>query len=83
MINWLNQNKISYPTNGLKPEIYNIIKLNKPKPIYKTDVLAEAQGHVVLRLPVRHCELSPIGLCWAYCKDHIAKYNKSSKFSGR
>ncbi|KAJ8321518.1 hypothetical protein KUTeg_000930 [Tegillarca granosa] len=56
MIKWLNDNNIAFPNNALKPEIYQIIKRNKPKPIYKTDVMTELHGHVVLRLPERQCE---------------------------
>ena len=37
--------------------------------VYRSDMLAQQHGHVVLRTSVRHCELHPIELIWANCKD--------------
>ena len=62
MIDWLNERSIPFP-----PLSKCIIKASKPKPIFKTDVLAGEQGHFVLRLPIRHCELTQIELIWANC----------------
>ena len=36
--------------------------MNRPEQVYQTDDIAHASGHLVLRLPVRHCELNPIEL---------------------
>ena len=44
----------------LKAELLEIAGRHRLDPVYETDVLAKAQGHRVLRLPVRHCELNPI-----------------------
>jgi hypothetical protein len=38
-------------------------------------LLANLHGHEVLRNPVRHCELNPIGLTWAQVKGFVAKKN--------
>ena len=45
--------------------------------VYKTDVVAEAVGHCVLRLSIAHCELNPIELIWAQVKGYAAKNNKT------
>jgi hypothetical protein len=34
-----------------KTELYEIIKLKKPEPVYKTDEFLRGKGHDVLRLP--------------------------------
>ena len=33
--------------------------------------------HIVLRLPVAHCELNPIELAWGSVKGYVAKHNKT------
>ena len=52
----------------LKAELLEIAGRHRLDPVYETDVLAKAQGHRVLRLPVRHCELNPIELIQAQLK---------------
>ena len=63
-----------------KTELYEIIKKNKPNIHYKTDYLANKHGHIVLRTPVKHCELNAIGLIWGFCKNYVAVHNKTFKF---
>ncbi|KAJ8317137.1 hypothetical protein KUTeg_005041, partial [Tegillarca granosa] len=65
MIQWLKDNNITFPTYAKKPKLYEIIKRNKSAPVYKLDVFDHRQGHFVLRLTVRHCELNPMELFWA------------------
>ena len=64
-----------------KPELYEIIKRNKPEIIYKTDEIAWQWGHTVLRTPVRQCELNPIELIWAQVKHFVAKQNTTFRMS--
>ena len=40
------------------------------------EAIAEQAGHVVLRLPPYHCELSPIDLALAAEKNYVAAENK-------
>ena len=75
MMDWLTARSINVPPNSKCVDLRALIKQNKPKSIYRTDVLAGEQGHFVLRLPVRHCELNPIELVWANCKNYIARNN--------
>ena len=81
MIDWLNERSIPFPPLSKCIDLLNIIKARKPKPIFKTDVLAGEQGHFVLRLPVRHCELNPIELIWANCKNSVARNNSTFKMA--
>ena len=61
----------------LKSELLQLVRLNSVATIYKTDVVAEAAGHCVLRLPIAHCELNPIELIWAQVKGYAARNNKT------
>ena len=79
MIDWLTERSINIPQNSKFSDLKVLIKQNKPKPVYITDSLAGEQGHFVLRLPVRHCELNPIELVWANCKNFDARKNITSK----
>ena len=81
MIDWLNARSIPFPPLSKCIDLLNIIKARKPKPVYKTDVLAGQHGHFVLRLPVRHCELNPIELIWANCKNFVARNNSTFKMA--
>jgi hypothetical protein len=52
--------KIPFDGKMKKTELYEIIKLKKPEPVYKTDEFLRGKGHDVLRLPPYHCEFNPI-----------------------
>ena len=67
---WLKDSKIPFDDKMKKTELYEIIKLKKPEPIYKTDEFFRGKGHDVLRLPhaIVNLTLSKWygcqGLCW-------------------
>ena len=76
MIDWLQKNEISFPENCLKPQLYNIIKANKPPKQYVSDNLITAGGiHQILRLPPYHCDLNPIEMIWGITKNKVATNN--------
>ena len=79
MIQWLSAKNVMFDSTVTKPELYEIIKQHKPKPIYCTDVIANQWGHDVLRTPVRQCELNPIELVWAKVKTCVASKNSTFK----
>ena len=81
LIDWLTERSINIPPNIKCSDLKALINQNKPKQVYITDSLAGEQGHFVLRLPVRHCELNPIELVWANCKNYVARMNTTSKVS--
>jgi len=70
---WLDVNDIPWGQDLLKAELYALCKLNKPKPEYKIDRIAEAAGHKILRTPQYHPELQPIEVCWGVVKNHMAR----------
>lgn len=76
MQKWLSERSISYTDSMLKPELYDLIKLNKPRfKMFRIDsILAEA-GHSVLRLPPYHPDLNPIELIWSMLKGRVGKKN--------
>jgi transposase len=53
----------------LKAQLYELIKLNKPKQkcYVIAQILAE-EGHTVLRRPPYHPDINPIELIWADVK---------------
>ena len=81
MLTWLRERNIAFDNSLTKPELYEIIKRNKPQIVYKTDELAWQWGHTVLRTPVRQCELNPIELVWAQVKHYVAKNNTTFRMS--
>nr|XP_037876289.1 uncharacterized protein LOC105841395 isoform X1 [Bombyx mori] len=62
---WLRQNKIEYGENLTKPQVLEIIKRNKPEPIYDL-------------LPY-HYDLNPIELIWRTMKRNVASVNIDHK----
>lgn len=60
---WLKSNRPSeYHDDMLKPELYQKCKALCPKPKYILDVIAEEQGHTIIRTPQYHPELQPLFL---------------------
>lgn len=50
------------------------MKSFEPKPEHKIDKIAEAAGHLILRIPQYHPELQPIEMCWGVMKNYMAKH---------
>ena len=48
---WLKDSKIPFDDKMKKTELYEIIKLKKAEPVYKTDEFLHGKGHNVLCLP--------------------------------
>ena len=59
----------------LKPDLYEIIKQNKPAKIFVVDEMIKKEGHSVVRLPPYHCNLNPIENIWALMKRDVAANN--------
>jgi hypothetical protein len=51
MQKWLKDKKNPFDGKMKKTELYEIIKLKKPEPVYKTDEFLRGKGHDVLRRP--------------------------------
>lgn len=70
---WLTKNHISTPEDILKSELIEILGKIAPVPTYELDVVAERNGHSILRTPPYHPELQPIEICWGIVKNQIAR----------
>ncbi|XP_038207526.1 uncharacterized protein LOC119829196 [Zerene cesonia] len=81
MQKWLQDKGIAYRENMLKPELYNLIKLNKDlhKKFSVDNILAE-NNHSVLRLPPYHPDLNPIEMAWANIKGYVSDKNVTWNF---
>ncbi|XP_072400882.1 uncharacterized protein [Diabrotica undecimpunctata] len=82
MQEWLRERNIAYTASMLKPDLYNIIKLHKPRYIkYAIDRIIRAQGHDVFRLPPYHPDLNPIEMVWAALKSYVGARNVDFTFT--
>ena len=81
MQDWLTDMDISFDPKLKKPQLYDLVKANKPPPKYKVDDKIRSAGHEVLRLPPYHCNFNPIELIWANLKSHIGIENNSFKLA--
>ena len=81
MQDWLTKRGIPWDKKMLKPDLYNIIKHNKPEKIFVVDEMIKKEGHSVLRLPPYHCNLNPIENIWALIKRDIAANNTTFKIA--
>jgi len=57
-------------------ELLGLVAQVKPAQRYKTDEIAHRHGHLVLRLPMRHCELNPIELIQGIQRNRNYNINK-------
>nr|XP_022913139.1 uncharacterized protein LOC111423981 [Onthophagus taurus] len=80
MADWLRRRNINFCPQMTKPELYNIIKQNKPRyKEYELDKLLNDRNHDVLRLPPYHPDLNPIELVWTSMKQYVAAKNVTFK----
>jgi transposase len=61
-----------YRDDMLKPELYQRCQHLCPAPKLMLDLMAEAEGHTIIRTPPYHPELQPIETCWAITKEYCA-----------
>ena len=76
---WLSRNNILFSESATNKELLEITGRHRTATVYETDRMAELQGHKVLRLPVRHCELNPIELIQAQEKGFAVRNNMTFK----
>lgn len=75
MQEWIKSNNLCYLDTMTKPELYEIIKMNKKADVFEADDILKQHGHQVVRLPPYHCDLNPIELIWASVKRKVAETN--------
>ena len=78
---WLTKNDIPWTAQMRKPELLDLVRANKPAPVYVCDELAAAQNFQVVRLPPYHCIFNPIEMVWGWVKQEVAKRNKTFKIN--
>ena len=69
---WLIRNEYPWGGDMLKSELLELCKRAAPLPEYRLDLLAQENGHEILRTPPYHPELQPIEICWAVVKNYMA-----------
>ncbi|XP_045516861.1 uncharacterized protein LOC123709513 [Pieris brassicae] len=73
---WLTEKGIQYEETHLKPQLYNLIKINKDKfKTFSIDRILAERGHQVLRLPPYHPDLNPIEMTWSDTKQYVGSKN--------
>lgn len=73
---WLTEKGIHYDEMLLKPQLYNLIKVNKERfKTFSVDRILGEKGHEVLRLPPYHPNLNPIEMAWSDIKQYVASKN--------
>jgi hypothetical protein len=72
IIDWLNAHEISFSSNLRRPELLEIVKINKEKVPFSCIRIAEQYEHEVSFTPPYHCELQPIEGVWAVVKGEVA-----------
>jgi hypothetical protein len=77
MQKWLKDKKFPFDGKMKKTELYEIIKLNKPEPVYKTDEFLRGKGYDVLRLPPYHYEFNPIEMVCGDVKGYVGRENNT------
>lgn len=76
MIRWLIRNDVQCNEKMLKPELYQLIKLNKSRTkMYEIDAILAEHDHSALRLPPYHPDLNPIEMIWSTIKNYVALKN--------
>lgn len=65
--------------NMLKADLYELIKLNKPRhKKFIIDDIFKQHDHNILRLPPYHPDLNPIELVWTSLKQNVAEKTQPS-----
>ncbi|CAK1584696.1 unnamed protein product [Parnassius mnemosyne] len=70
---WLSAKGITFTSEMLKPQVYQLIKNNKDRfKTFSIDKIFKEHGHDVLRLPPYHPNLNPIEMAWAAIKGYVS-----------
>jgi transposase len=80
MIDWLKKKNIPYPIDAKKPELYDLVRIHKPRlKTYEIDSKASSQGFKILRLPPYHCQYNAIEMVWSALKGYVKDRNTTFK----
>ncbi|GBB86558.1 hypothetical protein RclHR1_12990007 [Rhizophagus clarus] len=73
IIDWLNAYNIDISDELRKPELLELVKMNKEKVPFSCVKIAEQHEHEVSFTPPYHCELQPIEGIWVVVKGEVAR----------
>uniref|UniRef100_U9UV59 Tc1-like transposase DDE domain-containing protein n=1 Tax=Rhizophagus irregularis (strain DAOM 181602 / DAOM 197198 / MUCL 43194) TaxID=747089 RepID=U9UV59_RHIID len=73
LIDWLNAHEISFSSDLKRPELLELVRINKEKVPFSCIKIAEQYEHEVSFTPPYHCELQPIEGVWAVVKGEVAR----------
>ncbi|GES72439.1 retrovirus-related Pol polyprotein from transposon 412 [Rhizophagus clarus] len=71
LIKWLNAHDIPFSSNLKRPELLELVRINKEKVPFACVKIAEQYEHELSFTPPYHCELQPIEGVWAVVKDAL------------
>lgn len=75
---WLSEKGVPWSSDMVKAELMKLVdNVHASGDRYRVDCIAEAAGHLVVRLPPYHCQLNPIELVWSDVKGFVAAANKT------
>ncbi|KAH6938232.1 hypothetical protein HPB50_008045 [Hyalomma asiaticum] len=75
---WLSEKGVPWSSDIVKAEIMKLVdNVHASGDRYRVDCIAEAAGHLVVRLPPYHYQLNPIELVWSEAKGFVAAANKT------
>lgn len=78
---FLEENNLYFEESYTKKQMLEVLKTKQFLKVYQVDTMANALGHIVLRLPPYYCIFNPIELIWAQLKQSIRKANNLPRFS--
>ncbi|XP_049878807.1 uncharacterized protein LOC126375743 [Pectinophora gossypiella] len=79
MMDYLTARNVPFTENMYKSQLYQLVQTHKDKFLdYKTDALLREQGHIVLRLPPHHKELSPIKNILTLVRNYVGQNRRMS-----
>jgi transposase len=73
LIDWLNAHDIPFSSNLKRPELLELVRINKEKVPFACVKIAERYEHELSFTPPYHCELQPIEGVWAVVKGEVAR----------
>lgn len=78
---WLTRRGVSFNAEYTKAELLELAFQNIPRKQYLTDLLAAEFAVEIVRLPIKHCVLNPIELCWSQLKQYVRRNNTSFRLT--
>ncbi|GBC03350.1 hypothetical protein RclHR1_05080016 [Rhizophagus clarus] len=72
LIEWLNAHDIPFSSNLKRPELLELVRINKEKVPFACVKIAEQYEHELSFTPPYHCELQPIEGVWVVVKGEVA-----------